>query len=75
MKEKEMIEIANLIDKITKLAEKVQSSLEPPNNKLKDFLFAINNNNDYKNEIENFKNEVVVLTKDFPLPGIDPTLL
>ena len=73
MKEKEMVTIANVIDRVTKLAVLVQSNLKAPDNKLKDFLHEITTNTDHQKEIERIKLEVERLTSDFPLPGIDPT--
>ena len=67
-KEPEFIKVVELIDLALKFAIELQSSLQKPDNKLKDFKATINDGLEYP-ILQQIKAEVAELVAKFPLPA------
>lgn len=68
MKETDIDEVVNYIDKALKLAQEVTKISGP---KLVDFNKALDENPDFKNKVAKLKGEIESYSKKFPLPGFD----
>lgn len=74
MREADMLKIANFLDRIAKLAVRIQAA-DKENSKLKAFVEYARNTEPFNKELADIKAEVVGYAKTFPLPGINPNTL
>lgn len=78
MLEQHMSDIAEFIDRITKVAIKIESSHRDRSAttsgklKLAEFVSIMHTNSDVIEELDLIRNEVIQLSSSFPLPGLKP---
>jgi len=70
MKAKDMKQIAQYIDQITKLAQKIQSNLS--SKKLDEFITCMETNSDIQEDINIIKTDIENYANKFPMPGKKP---
>ncbi|XP_026324926.1 serine hydroxymethyltransferase, cytosolic [Hyposmocoma kahamanoa] len=68
LKEADIDEVVNYIDKVVQLAQEISKVSGP---KLPDFNKIIEENADFKNKIATLKNEIENYSRKFPIPGLE----
>lgn len=68
LKEADIDEVVNYIDKVVQLAQEISKVSGP---KLPDFNKIIEENADFKNKIATLKIEIENYSRKFPIPGLE----